>query len=277
MTTVRPMGGSGPYVMGILNITPDSFYAGSRVVTTEQAVTTGRQMIAEGATVLDIGGESTRPGADPVDLATELERVLPVIEVLSQEIAVSIDTRHEEVARQAVAAGAAIINDISASLDHVAAETGASWVAMHMQGRPSSMQTAPSYGDVVTEVLDFLVEAAERGRKAGIENIWIDPGIGFGKTAQHNLELLAALDQFVATGIPVLLGVSRKSFIGLSHARSDRVEEVPPDDRLEGSLAMATWGLLNGVDMVRVHDVLATVHCAQVVGAPGSDREAVAA
>lgn len=264
-------------VMGILNVTPDSFYVGSRVTTEGQAIAAGRQMIAEGANVLDVGGESTRPGATPIDIATELARVIPVVEALSNEATVSIDTRHAEVARAAVAAGATIINDVSASLDEVAAESGAGWIAMHMQGTPLTMQDEPIYDDVVEDVMTSLAETAARATAIGVSKVWIDPGIGFGKTARHNLALIAALDRFVATGVPVVLGASRKSFIGLSHARSDRVEQVPAGDRLEGSLAVATWGFLHHVDLVRVHDVRATVECAQVVGIRHNNEKATAA
>lgn len=264
-------------VMGILNVTPDSFYVGSRVSTEAAAIDAGRKMIADGAAVLDVGGESTRPGADPIDIETELARVIPVVEALSAEATVSIDTRHAEVAQQAVAAGATIINDISASLDHVAADTGVGWIAMHMQGTPLTMQDEPTYDDVVEDVLSSLSETTRRARALGVKKIWIDPGIGFGKTQRHNLALIAALDRFVATGIPVVLGASRKSFIGLSHARSDRVDQVSADNRLEGSLAVATWGFLHGVDLVRVHDVRATVECAQVVGTTRNNEKATAA
>jgi len=235
------------------------------------AVETVRDMFRDGAAVVDIGGESTRPFSDPIEPGEELRRVLPIIERAAAYGRVSIDTRHASVASEAVAAGATIINDISASLDDVAAETGAAWIPCHMQGDPTTMQIDPNYGDVVDEVVEFLVDAADRGRRAGVEEIWIDPGIGFGKTHEHNMALLANIDRFVATGYPVLVGVSRKGFIGALHARSDDVvsdgvERVSVDDRLEGSLALATWCYSQGVDMVRVHDVAETVQATQVVG-----------
>lgn len=273
VATARHPGDPHPNVMGILNVTPDSFYADSRADDTESAIAAGREMIRDGASVIDVGGESSRPGAEPVDVDTELARVLPVVEVLARETVVSIDTRHEVVAREAVALGASIVNDISASLEDVAAETGAGWVAMHMQGHPTTMQAAPVYADVVGEVLDYLIAAVDRGRRAGIDQIWIDPGIGFGKTQPHNLELLANIDRFVASGFPVLIGVSRKGMTGRMHAASDSgqpfetVKPVPTDDRLEASVAVATWCALLGVDIVRVHDVVETVQALKVVAA----------
>lgn len=261
-------------VMGVINATPDSFFAGSRAEDAD-AIAIGHQMLTAGAAMLDVGGESTRPGAHVVDHLSEERRVLPVLEALREPAAaagaaLSIDTRNASVARAAVAAGATIINDISASLDAVAAETGAGWVAMHMQGTPADMQHAPRYDDVVDDVLFFLESVAMRAHQRGVANIWIDPGIGFGKTYDHNIALLGALDRFVATGWPVLLGVSRKSFIGDRHARTDGLpvgERVPVDERLSGSVAMATWGFLQGVDSVRAHDVEETVCCAKVAAA----------
>lgn len=237
-------------------------------------------MIAAGADIIDVGGESTRPGAEPVPHDLEIARVVPVVEALRADAVVSIDTRHAAVAHAAVAAGATIINDVSASLEQVAADTGAGWVAMHMRGTPQSMQENPTYDDVVADVLAYVTEAGLRGRAAGVEKIWVDPGIGFGKTTAHNLALLQALDQFVAGEFPVLLGVSRKRFIGVTHADADAggvhlaprtvVSEVPEtarpaSDRLEGSLAVATWAILQKVAILRVHDVAETVRCASVV------------
>lgn len=256
--------------MGIVNATPDSFFPSSRADSMPVAVETARQMFEVGAAVVDIGGESTRPFSDPIEPGEELRRVLPIIERAADYGTVSIDTRHDSVAAEAVAAGATIINDISASLDDVAADTGAAWIPCHMQGDPTTMQVDPNYDDVVDEVVAFLVDAADRGRRAGVKKIWIDPGIGFGKTHAHNMALLANIDRFVATGYPVLVGVSRKGFIGALHARSDKVDDevarVSVDDRLEGSLALATWCYAQGVDMVRVHDVAETVQATQVVG-----------
>lgn len=254
-----------PLVMGVLNVTPDSFSDGGRYLDVEQAVAHGRQLAAEGADLVDVGGESTRPGAAAVDATEERRRVVPVIEALAGTVRVSIDTTKPEVAEAAVAAGATLINDVSASLAPVAADLGVGWVAMHRQGDPRSMQIDPHYDDVVAEVRDQLVTWADEARALGVGEIWIDPGIGFGKTLAHNLSLLAHLDQLVATGIPVAVGTSRKSSLGTLLARSDGVDGVAADDRLEASLATATWAMTQGVGMVRVHDVRATVHAVAVV------------
>jgi dihydropteroate synthase len=259
--------------MGVLNVTPDSFSDGGRFLDPELANERGRAMVAEGADVVDIGGESSRPGADPVPADVEAARILPVIEVLASEVRVSVDTTKAEVARAAVAAGASLINDISASLHEVAAETGAGWVAMHMQGSPATMQDAPRYDDVVAEVVAHLAERVRQGREAGIEEIWIDPGIGFGKTDEHNLALLRHLDRFVALDAPVVVGTSRKGFLGRILGASDTgarpadAVPAPVDDRVEGSLATATWAMVQGARMIRAHDVLATVQAARVVAA----------
>jgi dihydropteroate synthase len=258
-------------VMGVLNVTPDSFSDGGRFLREADAVAHGLGMVAEGADVVDVGGESTRPGAVPVDVATELARVVPVVEALAPHVRVSVDTRKPEVARAAVAAGATLLNDVSASLHDVAAELGVGWVAMHMQGEPATMQDDPGYEDVVAEVRTFLVERAAAARAAGVPEVWIDPGIGFGKTFAHNLALLGALDELVATGVPVVVGVSRKRFVGELHARSDAgapdgpVAPTPADDRREGSVALAAWAYLRGVRMVRAHDVRPTAQAAAVV------------
>jgi dihydropteroate synthase len=246
--------------MGVLNVTPDSFSDGGQWLDRDRAVEHGLALASAGADIVDVGGESTRPGSDPVDEATERERVVPVIEALAPHVRVSVDTSKPGVAEAAVAAGASIVNDVTASLHEVAAATGAGWIAMHMQGTPRTMQDAPRYRDVVAEVRDFLVERAEKARAAGIGEIWIDPGIGFGKTAEHNLSLLRHLDVLVATGWPVAVGVSRKGFIGALAGGA------PADDRLEGSLALATWSALRGAAVVRVHDVAETVRAMRVAG-----------
>ena len=251
--------------MGVLNVTPDSFSDGGRYLDVERAVAHGERLLAEGAHVIDVGGESTRPGAAPVDAAEERRRVVPVIEALAGQVRVSIDTTKAEVAEAAVAAGASLINDVSASLAPVAADLGVGWLAMHRRGDPRTMQLDPHYDDVVAEVRDQLVAWAEDARGRGVPEVWIDPGIGFGKTLDHNLALLAHLDVLVSTGFPVAVGTSRKSSLGTLLAASDGVDEVPADDRLEGSLATATWAMAQGVAMVRVHDVRATVHAAAVV------------
>ena len=209
-----------------------------------------------------------------------------MIEALSAHGRVSIDTRHAETAEAAVAAGATIINDISSSLHATAADLGVGWIAMHMQGDPRTMQQAPAYDDVVAEVRDHLVARAEAAMAAGVDELWIDPGFGFGKTLDHNLELLAHLDELVATGFPVAVGLSRKGFLGRLLAMSDArvaaptlpgldatvspgdVDPVATDDRIEGSLAAATWAALQGVQLIRVHDVQATVHAVELVGEP---------
>jgi dihydropteroate synthase len=254
--------------MGVLNVTPDSFSDGGRYLDVDAAVAHGLALAEEGADLVDVGGESTRPGSAPVDERVERQRVIPVIEALAGEgVRVSVDTRKASVAEAAVAAGASIVNDVSASLHEVAARTGAGWVAMHMQGTPETMQADPAYGDVVTEVRDYLVARAERAVAAGVSEVWIDPGIGFGKTVEHNLALLADLDELVATGWPVLVGTSRKSFIGRLHARAaGAAEPQPVEDRLEGSLATAVWAAMRGAAGVRVHDVRDTVHALAVVG-----------
>jgi dihydropteroate synthase len=254
--------------MGIVNATPDSFSDGGAFLDSSDAIAHGRRLRAEGADWIDVGGESTRPGAAPVELDEELERVVPVIETLADEGPVSVDTTKPEVARAAVAVGARMVNDVSSSLAPVCAELDVAWVAMHRQGDPATMQHAPTYDDVVTEVADALLASLEAGRALGVGDIWLDPGIGFGKTTEHNLELLARLDVLVALGAPVLIGASRKRFLGRIHAVADgRPGEVAADDRLEGSLAVATWAAHAGVAMVRVHDVAPTVQAMHVVAA----------
>ena len=256
-------------VMGVVNVTPDSFSDGARFSTPEAAVARGRQLFDEGAAVVDVGGESTRPGAEPVPVAEELARVVDVVAGLVPHGRVSIDTTKPEVARAAVAAGAGILNDVSASMHEVAAELEVTWIAVHRQGTPGTMQVAPRYQDVVAEVGGYLAQAAERGMAAGVPEVWIDPGIGFGKTTDHNLELLANLRHLTAGAAPVVVGVSRKRFIGELHSRSDggAQQEVPTDDRLEGSLAAAAWAYAQGAAVVRAHDVAATVGAMKVVAA----------
>ena len=230
-------------------MTPDSFSDGGRWLDPDAAVAHGLAMVAEGADVVDVGGESTRPGAEPVPEDEEVRRVLPVVAALAPHVRVSIDTRRAGVAEQAVAAGATLVNDVSASLGRVAAEAGVGWVAMHMRGEPRTMQQAPEYDDVVAEVRAFLVERASRARDAGVDEVWIDPGIGFGKTAAHNLALLRGLRSLVATGWPVLVGASRKTFLGLVTAEQGergRFAVPPAGDRLEASLAAAVWAVDQG-------------------------------
>jgi dihydropteroate synthase len=260
--------------MGILNVTPDSFSDGGLHDSLNRAVARGLAMAEEGAAVIDVGGESTRPGAEPVPPEVEAARVVPVVEqlaaVLPGTVRISVDTRTASVARAAVAAGATIINDVSASLAEVAADCGVGWVAMHGCDDPRTMQDDPRYDDVVAEVLAFLTERAEAARRAGVGDVWIDPGIGFAKTVDHNLDLLAHLDVFVATGVPVLVGTSRKSTLGILTARADGADApAPVDDRLEASVATAVWAFTRGVAVVRAHDVVPTVGAARLVaGSP---------
>ena len=252
--------------MGILNVTPDSFSDGGAFLDPERAIAHGRQLIVEGADVVDVGGESSRPGAEPVSEDDELARVLPVVEALADDVRVSIDTAKAAVAHAAVDAGASLLNDTSAALHEVAATEGVGWVAMHMQGRPQTMQQDPSYGDVVVEVIDHLVSRARRAAADGVTEVWIDPGIGFGKTAEHNWTLLAALPRLVETGWPVAVGTSRKAFLGTVLGQADGSDgPTPVDDRLEGSLATATHAAACGAGMVRVHDVAATVGALRAV------------
>lgn len=258
-----------PLVMGVVNVTPDSFSDGGRYSNTNDAIAHARDLIAQGADILDIGGESTRPGAKPVSQAEELERVIPVIEALAGDnVLISIDTMKPEVARAAVFAGAGIWNDVSAlaapGAIATAAELNCQIVLMHMRGDPQTMQDRPDYANVVDEVLDALLAHAKAAMTGGVrhEAIWLDPGIGFGKTLDHNLSLLAHLGRFVGTGFPVLLGASRKRFINAI----DQDAEVA-DERLGGSIAAALAGAAAGVRAVRVHDVRQTVQALKVAEA----------
>lgn len=257
-----------PRVMGVVNVTPDSFSDGGRFLDHASALAHARQLIADGAEILDIGGESTRPGAAPVTQADELARVIPLIEAIRahSDVAISIDTMKPAVARAAVAAGASIWNDVAAlrfgpDAPEVAAELGCEVVLMHMLGEPGTMQDAPRYDDVVAEVEAFLLARAFTAMAAGVERekIWLDPGIGFGKTTEHNLALLAALPRFVALGYPILLGASRKRFI----AAIDPLGEAA-DARLGGSLAAHLAGAAAGVAAVRAHDVRETAQALAV-------------
>lgn len=247
-------------VMGIVNVTPDSFSDGGKFHKPEAAVKHALELVSQGADILDIGGESTRPNARPVSEAEELRRVLPVIESLAGQVAapISIDTVKPAVARAALAAGASLVNDVAAnrtddSLWRVVAEAQAGYVCMHMQGAPPTMQREPTYRDVVGEIGDFFDERIERLSAAGVhaEQIILDVGIGFGKTLEHNLQLLASLRSFTKWRRPLLLGVSRKSFIG--HLLGAEMTE-----RLPASLACACWAVAVGVNIVRTHDVAAT-------------------
>ncbi len=254
----------GPLVMGVLNVTPDSFFDGGRYFDPERAIAHGLDLAAQGADVVDVGGESTRPGAEPVGPREELRRVIPVVEALAGSVRVSIDTSKAEVARRAVAAGATLVNDVTATLSDVAAEVGAGYVVMHMQGTPPDMQERPSYEDVAAEVGAFLAGRARAAEAAGVAEVWIDPGIGFGKTVEHNLALLSSLRELADLGWPLLVGTSRKSFLGrLAVGRDGSVR--PSSERLEGSIAAAAWSMEAGASMVRVHDVRETVALRQLL------------
>jgi dihydropteroate synthase len=256
--------------MGILNVTPDSFFDGGRFETASSAIAHGMALIAEGADIVDVGGESSRPGAEPVPEEVELARVIPVVAALSEHVRVSIDTVKAGVAEAAIRSGATLINDVSASLWEVAATNGSGWVAMHMQGEPRTMQVDPQYADVVAEVGAFLAERAQAALAAGVREVWVDPGIGFGKTIGHNLSLLRHLPELVRTAADlgcagVAVGTSRKRFIGLLAAPGSE-EPAPMEDRLEGSLATAVGAMVAGAGIVRVHDVAATRQAARLYG-----------
>jgi dihydropteroate synthase len=248
---------AGPLIMGVLNVTPDSFSDGGEFLDTAGAVEHGLQMAADGAAIIDIGGESTRPGAEPVPPDEQIKRVGPVIKALREktDVPISIDAKDVEVAGAALDAGASIINDITALSDErmgeLAGERGVPVILMHMLGTPATMQAEPKYQDVVAEVLEYLLNRANRAERHGVtkENIFIDPGIGFGKTLQHNLSLLKNIDKFIASGYRVLVGTSRKSFIGEITGQKD------PAKRIFGTAATVALCAAAGVSILRVHDV----------------------
>jgi dihydropteroate synthase len=262
--------GPRPLVMGIVNVTPDSFSDGGRHATTPAAVDQALRLVAEGADLLDIGGESSRPGAEPVSLDEELSRVIPVVRELAgrTSVPISVDTTKAEVARQALAAGAAIVNDITAGRGQpailgVVRDLGAGVVLMHMQGTPATMQQSPSYVDVVAEVKEFLAERVRVWVAAGVpaERIAIDPGFGFGKTHEHNLALLKNLDALAQLGRPVVFGMSRKGMLGVITGRARH-------ERAVASVAAACYCAARGTaHILRVHDVAETVDAAKVIGA----------
>jgi len=260
---------AGCLVMGILNVTPDSFSDGGQFLDHGRAVEHGLQMAAEGASVLDIGGESTRPGSQSVPASGQIRRVVPVIEALAAQtdVPISVDTRDVEVARAALDAGASILNDITALADdrmaEFASERQVPVVLMHMQGEPATMQMEPHYEDVVTDVRDFLLARCAKADRFGIpkERLFIDPGVGFGKTQAHNLSLLKHVDRFVATGYRVLVGTSRKGFLGGITGR-DR-----PADRVFGTAATVALCAAAGVSIVRVHDVAAMLDVVKMTNA----------
>jgi len=256
----------GCLVMGVLNVTPDSFSDGGEFFDPDKAVEHGLKMAADGAAIIDVGGESTRPGSGSVSADEQIQRVTPVIEAICEktDVPVSIDTYKYEVAQAALEAGAGMINDITALSDERMGELAAEWqvpvVLMHMQGTPSTMQIEPEYYDVVGEVLEFLVSRAKRAEKFGISKdmIFIDPGIGFGKTLEHNLSLLRNIDKFVAAGYRVLVGTSRKRFIGIITGKEK------PAERIFGTAATVALCVAAGVSIVRVHDVVEMVDVVKV-------------
>ena len=256
-------------VMGVLNVTPDSFSDGGLWFKAEDAIRHAIEMVAEGADIIDVGGESTRPGASPVDTDEELRRVIPVIETIGDEIDVpiSIDTRKPEVARRAVEAGASIVNDTAGEdftpeMDRVVAESGAGYVIMHSRGTPDTMKSLVEYSDVVDDVARFLAKRVDQAGDAGVprDGIAIDPGIGFAKTPSQSLQLLRGTHTFVDIGVPVLVGTSRKSFIGA-------VLDLPEDQRLEGTLASITWAVAAGARIVRMHDVAPATRAVRLIEA----------
>ncbi|MDX1589753.1 MAG: dihydropteroate synthase [Oleiphilaceae bacterium] len=255
-----------PLIMGVLNVTPDSFSDGGRHNTPEAALEHGLRMVEEGAGIIDIGGESTRPGATPVSTQQELDRVCPAIEALAGHVPLSLDTSNPAVIREGARLGVSLINDVRAlrreGALQAAAETGLPVCLMHMQGEPGDMQSNPRYGEVVAEVAAFLRERLAAAQGAGMdpEQIWLDPGFGFGKSVQHNLALLDQLEKIVALGQPVLVGLSRKSMLG-------RITGRDVDQRLAASVAAATLAMSKGASVVRVHDVAATRDAALLVRA----------
>ena len=261
--------GEYTHVMGILNVTPDSFSDGGHYLDADRAVAHAKAMVAEGATLIDIGGESSRPGAVPVPAEEELSRVVPVIRALAGavDVPLSVDTYKACVARHALEAGAHLVNDITAlhgdaEMAAVVAEMEAGVILMHIQGTPRTMQLAPHYDDVVDEIRQWLQERVQLAEASGIapERIIADPGIGFGKTTAHNLEILKRLDAFSELGKPMLIGTSRKAFIGT-------VLDLPLDERIEGTVATVCWAIAHGADIVRVHDVKAVSRAARMTDA----------
>jgi dihydropteroate synthase len=258
--------------MGVLNVTPDSFSDGGLFFDPESAMDHARAMVAQGADVIDVGGESTRPGSEPVTADEELRRTEQVVRRLAQEgIAVSIDTSKSEVAKACLDAGAVVVNDVTAlrndEMKRVCAAAGCTVCLMHMKGDPRTMQTNPAYHDVVQEVRDELAAHAESAERHGVSrhDIWLDPGIGFGKSIQHNLLLLNHIDEIVALGYPVLVGISRKSFIG--RLLGSEGTPLPASERLHGSLAAQTVAQSRGARIIRTHDVAATKRAATIAQA----------
>ncbi len=256
------------FIMGVLNVTPDSFSDGGQFISVAAAVTHARAMIADGAHIVDIGGESSRPGAEELDSREEQDRVLPVLELLAADnISFSIDTYHADTARRAIALGACMVNDITAlrgdpAMAEVVAEAGCACVLMHMLGAPRTMQQAPHYDDVVDDICRFFEERMRYATKLGIreDTLWLDPGFGFGKTPAHNLELLRRLSEFKKFGRPILIGTSNKSTIGA-------VLNVSVDERTEGTAATVAIAIANGAEAIRVHDVKRMARVAKMTDA----------
>lgn len=252
--------------MGVLNVTPDSFYDGGRYFDAQQAIEQAERLVTEGADVLDIGGESSRPGSDPVSVEEELRRVGQLIETLAAnlDVPISIDTYKAETAARCLELGATMVNDITglrdAAMREVVARHDVPVVIMHMQGEPKTMQQAPSYADVVADVKEFLSRRASEAVAGGVRQVIIDPGIGFGKTVAHNMELLRRLQEFDELPYPLLVGVSRKSSIG-------QITGAPADERLPGTLAATAIAVLNGANIVRVHDVKECKQAVQIAEA----------
>jgi dihydropteroate synthase len=267
----RVVCGDRTLLIGVVNVTPDSFSDGGLHLDADAAVAHGLELAEQGADVLDVGGESTRPGAEPVPAADEIARVVPVVERLAAklpDVPISVDTRKPEVARAALEAGASIVNDIGAGTEpgmfEAVREAGAGIILMHMKGEPRTMQVDPTYGDVVAEVTAYLRDRLEAAVGAGLERdrLCVDPGIGFGKSLQHNLELLRAVGRMREDlGVPYLVGPSRKRFIGTLTGADD------PSDRVEGTAGAVAWCAAQGVDLVRVHDVRTMRRVVQVVDA----------
>jgi len=257
-----------PLVMGILNITPDSFYAGSRLMPENNWLSVADKMIADGADILDIGGQSTRPGSERISVEEELNRIIPVIKKLRQhfpEIILSVDTYQSVVAKQAVEAGTSMVNDISGGemdpdMLKVVGGLSVPYICMHMQGQPETMQKAPVYEDVVSEVLDFFLRKKIQCKDAGIHDLILDPGFGFGKTIQHNFQLLQNLGVFKITGLPIMAGLSRKSTVY-------KTLDITPEEALNGTTVLNTIALMQGADILRVHDVREAKEAITLVGA----------
>ncbi|MDI6714729.1 MAG: dihydropteroate synthase [Thermodesulfovibrio sp.] len=258
------------YIMGILNVTPDSFFDGGKYINFKKAVERGLQLAEEGADIIDIGGESTRPGAEPLSVDEELKRVIPVIENLSKKIniPISIDTYKAKVAEEAINAGATIINDISGlrfdpQMPYIASKYDTPVVIMHIKGTPKNMQINPVYDALIPEIIEYLRNSIVIAKNAGVKenNIIIDPGIGFGKKPEHNLLIIKNLKEFANLGKPILIGVSRKSFIGKI------LDNAPAEQRLEGTMAAVAVSVINGANIVRVHDVKEIVKVVKVVDA----------